>query len=121
MKHFISILLILFAFNLNAQRDTLDYHLATDTDTITYTVGGGDTTFYYIDTINERFNKHFYESSLALLDSIYSAYSGEIESLEAQVEAIHLQFVNKNTLLWNLRKQVARIEDLYFDLYSTTP
>lgn len=111
------IIFLLFSFSLTAQRDTLDYHLAFDTDTLIYTVGGGDTTFYYIDTINERHNKHYYVSTLDFLDSLVLAYGNEIQTLESHVEAVYNEFIRQNTKLWNLRKEFARIEDLYLELY----
>jgi hypothetical protein len=117
MKHLIFLALLFFSLNLNAQRDTLDYHLAVDTDSLIYTVGGGDTTFTYIDTINERHNKHYYVSSFDLLDSLAFALDAEISTLEAQTEASYNEYIRQNTKLWNKRKMFARIEELITELY----
>lgn len=120
MKHFFLILGIFLSLNLYGQRDSLDYHLAVDYDTIFYEIDGADTTITYQKNINqnEYYDVILESNTNAYLDSVLIKKASDIESIGSQVEAIYTEYQRQNTILWNLKKEFARIEDLIDELYT---
>lgn len=117
MKHFFLILEIFLSLNLFGQRDTLDYHFAVDTDTITYITKNEDTIVTYTAQTNGDTLKSIFFADL-ILDSILTKKANDIESIGSQVEAIYMEYQRQNTILWNLKKEFARLEDLIELIYT---
>lgn len=120
MKHFFLILGIFLSLNLFGQRDTLDYHFAVDYDTIYYEVDGADTTITYQKNINQNqyFDVILETNTGNYLDSVLTKKANDIESIGVQVEAIYMEFQRQNTILWNLKKEFAKIEEIIDELYT---
>ena len=120
MKHFFLILGIFFSLNLLGQRDSLDYHLAVDFDTIFYQIDGADTTITYQKNINqnEYFDVILETNTGNYLDSVLIKKASDIESVGVTVEAIYREYQRQNTILWNLKKEFAKIEEIIDELYT---
>lgn len=120
MKQLLTISAIFISLNLYGQRDSLDYHLAVDYDTIYYQIDGADTIITYQKNINqnEYYDVILESNTNAYLDSVLIKKASDIESIGSQVEAIYTEYQRQNTILWNLKKEFARIEDLIDELYT---
>lgn len=118
MKHLILTALLFWCIQLSGQRDTFDYQFYTDTDSIFYEIDGSDTTATYQYFVNgyERVAK--YGITFSFLDSLLLKQAGDINNLAAQVEAIYREYQRQNTILWNLKKEFARWEELTDELYT---
>lgn len=121
MKHLIIILL--FSLNLNAQRDTTILPLLFDTDTLTLAKVGSDSVLTFTYTINAAtFNEiHSFDDSFITqdsLDSLIILYNIYVEQKKVFVEHFYQQYKEHNSYLWNIQRQLARLEELYDDLYT---
>lgn len=117
MKHLFLILGIFFSLNLSAQRDSLNYHFAVDTDTITYITKNEDTIVTYTAAINGDTLKSIFFADL-VLDSILTKKAADIEAIGQLMEAYYREYQRQNTILWNLKKEFARLEDINDQIYA---
>lgn len=123
MKNLISILLIFFTFSLNAQRYTTILPLLFDTDTMTLDKVGSDSVLTFTYTINAAtFNEiHSFDDAYIAqdsLDSLIILYNIYVEQKKVFVEHFYQQYKEHNSYLWNIQRQLARLEELYDDLYT---
>lgn len=119
MKQLLTISAIFISLNVFGQRDTLDYNLAVDYDTITHEIDGSDTTITYQKNINQNEYLNIYRqtNTFNYLDSLLISKEAEIQSLGITVEAIYSEYQRQNTILWNLKKEFARLEDIIDEIY----
>ena len=120
MKQLLTISAIFISLNLSGQRDSIDYHLAVDFDTIFYQIDGSDTTITYQKNINqnEYYDVILESNTNAYLDSVLIKKASDIESVGVTVEAIYREYQRQNTILWNLKKEFAKIEEIIDELYT---
>lgn len=122
MKNLISILLVFLALQMNAQRDTTLLPLLFDSDTATWAKVGSDSIITFTYTINTvTYTEDFvFDGSDILqdsLDSLITLYQIYEEQKKNFVEHFYKEYREHNSYLWNLQRQVARLEELYNTLY----
>lgn len=119
MKQLLTISAIFISLNVFGQRDTLDYNLAVDYDTITYyTAGVKDTVVTYLKKINGDTIKGIYFVDKNALDSIVAKQNADIQATGALMEAYYREYKRQNTILWNLKKEYARWESINNSIYE---
>ena len=120
MKPFITILLLFItSLSLTAQRDTVIISKINQSDTITRTQSGGDTTIFIKNTISgvEFQKKHTTDELRTLLDSLKADVLIKI-NFHATITEVHYQnFQESNSILYNWKRELARLEELYNTLY----
>lgn len=114
---------ILLSVTIQAQRDTLDYNTTVDTATATIEFVDPDTILNFSYTIDDldvmeinRVHKEFVIRDS--LDSILNLINLEINAQTIWVEHHYKSYQQSNSLLWNLQKQYAKIEEAYNALYN---
>jgi hypothetical protein len=120
MKALITIFLLCFlSLTAIAQRDTIIISKINQSDTITRTQSGGDTTIFIKNTISGvEFQKIYTTDQLrAILDSLKADVLTKI-NFNATITEVHYQnFQESNSILYNWKRELARLEDLYNTLY----
>lgn len=114
---------ILLSVTIQAQRDALDYNTTFDTATATIEFVDPDTILTFSYTIDDldvmeinRVHKEFVIRDS--LDSILNLINLEINAQTIWVEHHYKSYQQSNSLLWNLQKQYAKIEEAYNALYN---
>ena len=120
MKALITIFLLCFiSLTVIAQRDTIIISKINQSDTITQTQSGGDTTIFIKNTISGvEYQKIYTTDELrSLLDSLKSDVLIKINFHGIITEVHYQSFQESNSILYNRKRELARLEDLYNSLY----